>query len=221
MLSVRPPEYFPGLEFVALMMSVEDFVMADMFQYSRQSFQNRTRVRSSQGAHWLTVPLSGGQHGYPSVRTRISPIVDWRQRHWKALVHSYGRTPFFARYEAALADFFATEHAFLADATCASVTLTHALFGLRTRLWRASVMEGQPCTMAEAARSFPHQVVLLPPAAAHADRHREMKIRMLDFMHPTYRQAFAGFVSGMTALDLLFNYGPDSAALLERAIAGS
>ena len=64
-LAIRPPEYFPRLSHVALMHYATHFVLADTMQYSRQSFQNRTRVRTREGSSWVSVPLKGGQHGSP------------------------------------------------------------------------------------------------------------------------------------------------------------
>ena len=195
------------------------FVMADTFQYSRQSFQNRTRVRNSQGTQWVTVPLKGGQHGQPQVTTSIRQVAAWRKRHWKAFLFNYSRTPFFAHYEEPMANFFAVGYTRLAEVTCASVLLTHRLFGLQSTLARASTMAGQPGSMQSVVQSFPEKVVLLPPSAARVDRYRAPGIRVLHFAHPTYRQAFEGFVPGMTALDLLFNYGPESLAVLQRGIS--
>ena len=218
MVAVRPPEYFPGLAYAALMAHAVQFVMADTFQYSRQSFQNRTRVRNSQGGQWVTVPLKGGQHGRPQLTTRIRQVAAWRKRHWKAFLYNYSRTPFFAHYEAAMADFFASEYTHLAEITCASVMLTHRLLSLRSKLVRASALAGQPTTMQSVLRSFPENTVLLPSSSACIDRPLVPGARILRYTHPTYRQAFEGFEPGMTVLDLLFNYGPESLAVLQSGI---
>ena len=194
------------------------FVMADTFQYSRQSFQNRTLVRNSQGAQWVTVPLKGGQHGMPHCGTRIRPIAAWRKRHWKAFAFNYRRTPFFEHYEAVMAAFFAAEYTHLADITCASIRLTHRLFGMESRLVRASELPGNPRTLQGVQESFPEKVVLLPRSTLHVDRPRAGRAQVLHCVPPTYRQAFEGFVPGVTALDLLFNYGPDSLAMLMRGV---
>jgi hypothetical protein len=39
-------------------------------------------------------------------------------------------------------------------------------------------------------------------------------VRYHDFTHPTYDQAWPGFVSHLAALDLLFNHGPASRDVL-------
>src|SRR5690606_15157503 len=49
MTAVRPPEYFPRLEYAALLLAAERFVVADTFPFSRQGWQNRTRIRTPEG----------------------------------------------------------------------------------------------------------------------------------------------------------------------------
>ena len=205
--------------YVALMDRVRYFVLADTFQYSRQSFQNRTRLRNSRKAQWITVPLEGGQHGRSQAATRIRTGTAWRRRHWKAFRYNYGRAPYFVHYEAPLVDFFEAEYARLAEATCASVRLIHRLFGLDTVLSRATDMQGQPDAMASVLLPFPGRAVFLPPVAACIDRRLHTRIRAFEYTHPKYPQAFPGFVPGMTALDLLFNCGPDSLAVLRQGIS--
>ena len=62
MTAVRPPEYFPRLEYCALMLEAEWFVVADTFPISRQSRQNRTKIRTpdEQGRQRLTVTRKHG-----------------------------------------------------------------------------------------------------------------------------------------------------------------
>ena len=195
--------------------------MADTFQYSRQSYQNRTRLRNSQGAQWVTVPLKGAQHGRPHCDTRIRHIAAWRKRQWKAFRFNYSRTPYFSHYQEALEDFFAATYTRLGEVVCASVGLTHRLWGLQSTLLRASEMDPLARTMDAVLGHFPSQTLLLPASVRKIDGHVCPMAHILHFAHPRYRQAFDGFVPDMTALDLLFNYGPDSRAVLEQGISMS
>ncbi|MCH7638941.1 MAG: WbqC family protein [Bacteroidetes bacterium] len=62
MTAVRSPEYFPRIEYCALMFEAEWFVIADTFPFSRQSWHNRTKIRppDEQGRQRLTVPRKHG-----------------------------------------------------------------------------------------------------------------------------------------------------------------
>ena len=80
MIAIRPPEYFPCLAYAALLLAVDCFVLADTFQYSRQSFQNRTKVRNPQGWQWVSIPLKGGQHGRPICQVEKIGRASCRER---------------------------------------------------------------------------------------------------------------------------------------------
>ena len=218
MVSVMPPEYFPRLSYVALMDRVSQFVMADTFQYSRQSFHNRARVRSKDGAHWLTVPLSGGQTGQPQCGTNVSNDYQWKKKHLRSFVYSYHRTPFFTHYEADIARFFEGNYPCLSDVTMASVELTHRLFGLKSELIKASALEGQPRTVSSILRIIPQSVVLLPPQVAAIEGARNSGIQVFNYYSAPYRQSFPGFFSEVMALDLLFNYGEESRTMLRQLV---
>ena len=103
---IRPPDYWPGIAYMALIDRADRVVLADTFQYSRQSFQNRARLRTPQGWQWISIPLRGRQHGTPIREVMIWQRPAWLRKHLKALVYNYRGTPFFTYYEPALTDLF-------------------------------------------------------------------------------------------------------------------
>lgn len=209
LIAVRPPEYFPGLAYSALMQAAHTFVMADTFQYSRQSFQNRTRIRNSQSWQWVSVPLKGGQHGLPQHAIRVRQESGWKTRHWKAFLFNYSSTPFFEYFAPELRALFKTEWRTLSQLTCQTVKLTHKWLQFDGTVLCASELPGCPATMQDVLECLPASNLVracgVPEPAARLEHAYE---------HPRYRQAFEGFQTRMSALDLLFNYGPESARIL-------
>ena len=217
LIAIRPPEYFPRLEYVALMLAVDRFVLADTFQYSRQSFQNRTKVRNPQGWQWVSIPLKGGQHGRPVCDVRIRQVEAWKKRHWKAFEYNYRPTPFFDLYEEAFAPLFLQHWTHLADLTCATVERIHTLLGLPSTLIRASMLPGPPADLKSVVEQTRPATLLTPAVAAPFDAQVTVPLQVLHYEHPRYRQAFNGFEPGMTAFDVLFNYGPEAASIIRES----
>ena len=137
-IAVRPQEYLPRLQYIALMQSVDVFVLADTFQYSRQSYQNRTRVRTPQGTHWISIPLLGRQHGRPCVETVIDNTIHWRSKHLRSISFNYSQTPFFGFIEQGLQKMYQVESEFLSDVTCQSVEMMQQMYALPCTVVRAS-----------------------------------------------------------------------------------
>lgn len=218
MVAVRPPEYFPRLSYMALVQHVDRFVLADTFQYSRQSFQNRSKLRNPQGWQWISVPLEAHQHGRFIRQVRINRRDPWIAKHWRAFQYNYRSTPYFEYFEPALEPFFNRDWATLGALTCASVELVHELMGFSTPLVRASELDGAPDTLAAILTAVEGKAVLSPPDAAPHDAAVAPEIRVFRFDGPTYRQNFAGFEPGMSGADLLFNYGPETRTILTEGV---
>lgn len=209
LIAVCPPEYFPGLAYAALMQAADIFVLADTFQYSRQSCHNRTRVRNSQSWQWVSVPLKGGQHGLPQYATRVRQESGWRKRHWKAFLFNYGATPFFDYFAPQLQLIYSAEWNTLSQLTCRTAQLTYQWLNLDGSVRLASELPGQPACVRDVLACLPAGTLV----RAHGVPEPAAQMELL-YEHPRYWQAFEGFQPRMCALDLLFNYGPDSAHIL-------
>lgn len=208
-ISVRPPEYWPTLASAALMQAADIIILADTFQYSRQSFQNRMRVRNPDGWQWVSVPLKGGQHGRSQYLTRIRPVPGWRKRHWKAIRFNYSQAPYFDHYQDSIKSLYRQDWTHLGGLNVATTRLVYQWMNGSGTMLAATELDGCPDSV-EAIMAYWPEAELLAPAGIP----EPIPARRLYFSTPDYRQAFAGFVSGMTVLDLIFNYGPESVGLL-------
>lgn len=220
-LAVRPPEYFPRLPYAALMLAVDRFVVADTVQYSRQSFQNRARLRTPEGRQWISVPLKGGQHGRPIRAVEIRAHLPWIGKHRRAFEFNYRTTPYFEHYEADLLACFDPPPVRLAPLTGGTVRLLHRLLGATCTLDFVSSWPDPPDTLAGiVARLGAERLLALPESAAH-EAATGAAVDVLRFECRPYRQNFAGFEPGCSAFDLFFNYGPETARMIrERTTVG-
>ena len=228
-LAVRPPAYFPGQAYMALLHRVDRFVLADTFEFSRRSFQNRARLRTPQGAQWITVPVRGGQTHQSIAQVEIDNRssdgstggTHWRSRHRRAMQYDYRSTPFFEHYEPRLMTFFEREWRRLGPCACASVRLLAELAGIETEVTCASTLPGAPQTLPAILRALPGRggaTLLAPPSAAAHDAalldESDAQVRALTFDAPRYRQAFGGFEPDLSFADVLFGYGSEARAML-------
>ena len=238
MIAVRPTEYWPRPAYFALMDHVDHFVLADTFQYSRQSYQNRASLRTPNGRQWISIPLRGRQHGRPIHQVEIHGKHRWIRKHWRALTFNYRATPFFEYYEDQLRPVFDVEWEGLADLTSRTVEVTRDLLGITTILSRASALEGtpgtpgtrgtpgipdtpaSPSTLEEILATVGDENLVVPEIASSVDG--TFAASVLDFEEAERRQNFEGFEPGMSALDLLFNYGPEALSMIrEQALIHS
>jgi len=216
MIAIRPPEYFPRLAYTSLMLQVDHFVIADTFQYSRQSFQNRSKLRNPEGWQWISIPLFGSPSGRTIRDVDLARKDRWRQQHWRAFMYNYRSTMYFEYYEDDFQPFFDEDWSYLGNCTSRSVELTADLLEVATPITRASDLDGAPDTVEAVLAAMGEEVLLVPPDAAPHDHDAASTVRVFHYEHPEYRQNFEGFQKGMSAMDVMFNYGPEC----QRIIAG-
>ena len=99
--------YIPWKGYFDLINSVDEFVLYDDCQYTRQDWRNRNLIKTAQGSKWITVPVRvDGLYGQRLDETRIAD-PRWAKRHWSTLRQSYARAPFLADYAEAYEDAYA------------------------------------------------------------------------------------------------------------------
>lgn len=93
---INQSNYLPWKGYFDLIHDADIFVFLDDVQFTKNDWRNRNRIKGPNGTHWLTIPVGG------SVDRRIDQVLlpagPWRARHWKSLVESYAKAPFFDAY---------------------------------------------------------------------------------------------------------------------------
>lgn len=212
MTAVRPPEYFPRLAYCALMLAAERFVVADTFPFSRQSWHNRTKIRTSdaQGWQWLTVRR---RHSSPNRGLNVLELDDagsWVRSHQRAIRINYSMAPFYDTLSDELDALLSQPYPTLGALTVATVKWVHEKIGGPSELIVASELPGAPDTLEgvrKALDCFDTLITLPESAARDALSLPDIKVKVFRFEEQPYTQNFPGFVSGLSALDMLLNHG--------------
>ncbi|PAP77768.1 WbqC family protein [Rubrivirga marina] len=221
MTAIRPPEFAPRLEYAALLLAADRFVLADTFPFSRQGGHNRTRIRTGQGRQWLTVPRRHAGLGQPLAEVEV---VDdgWRRRYAHALRAAYGLAPFYEHVAPEWEAVLATPGS-LADVAAASVAFTARWLKAPVEIGRASELPNAPDSLRGVAEAAEVDTLLTLPESAESDRQSVpagVRVRVLRFEERERRQTHDGFVAGLGVLDLVMNHGPRSGDVLRESIRG-
>lgn len=227
------PGYLPWLGFFDQVARSDLFVLYDDLPYARDSWRNRNRIKTAQGALWLTVPVVNEGLSRKTIReVEIREHDNWRERHWQAIERSYRRAPHFGAH----ADFFARLYVrpwrFLVELDLEIISYLLGTLGIATKVVlsseeglerdflasRGGVTEpteriGFLCQRLGANRFLEGALgrTILEPDRLAA---QGITLEFHDYTHPRYRQLFGPFIPYLSVIDLLMNHGEESLAIL-------
>jgi hypothetical protein len=215
LFAAHQPHYLPWLRYLHKVAAADVFVLLDDAQYTKNGWQNRTRIGGAQGPVLLTVPV----HSRLGERIfEVRPADDrWPGRHLVALDSCYGSG--FRPWRAALAGALdGAGDRSLAELNEATLRLLLSLFGIETPVIRSSAL-GVPGRASERLAAigsalgadayltgaYALETYLDPAPFAAAG----IEIAVQRWECPRYRQRFpgSGFLPDLSALDLLLNEG--------------
>jgi hypothetical protein len=217
-VAILQSNYIPWKGYFDLINSVDEFVLFDTAQYTRQDWRNRNTIKTPQGPQWLTVPIKSK---FPQLvqETEISD-PSWKERHWKTLVQNYGRAAYFGVFQPQFEELYlGCEERMLSRMNFRFLTEICGLLGIRTHFtWSSDypAVDGKTerlvawCKQLGATQYFSG-----PAAKSYMDESlfakENIAVRYVDYSgYPEYRQLHPPFQHAVTIIDLIFNEGPDA-----------
>jgi hypothetical protein len=224
-VAILQSNYVPWKGYFDLIGSVDEFVLYDDVQYTKNDWRNRNRIKTAQGVQWLTIPVRiGGRFGQ---RVRDAEIAEtgWGRKHWRTLSQSYARAPHFERAREAFEDLYMnTSETSLSLVNRQLLERACTLLDIQTRIsWshEYSTSEGRIERLVDLCRQLGADEYLTGPAArsyldVEAFEREGIRVIWMDYAnYPEYPQLFPPFVHEVSILDLLFNAGPDATRYLK------
>ena len=228
--SAHQPHFLPWLGYFDKILRSEVFVVLDHVQFERQNFQNRTRIKARSGARWITVPVRQRSRDERIVDKEIDPAPDgdmpWGEKMFRTLENAYSRTKHFRDHRAFFREALLRPWTRLVDLDDALLRHLLAALDIRTPIVTSSSLgriEGARSEMiVDLCRAVGADTYLSGSGGARDYLDLDLferagvRVEWQAFAHPRYPQLAppAGFVPRMSAVDLLFNCGPESASIL-------
>lgn len=220
------PAYLPGLELFCKMAQADAVILADHLQYSKHGVLNRNRIKTPEGARWLTVPVLTKGRGRQAIHAvEINNNERWALSHWRALQMHYNKSPYFMRYADRFEQIYRTDWRRLIELNSAVIrTLCHCL-KLDTSIHLSSEFEIAPENkhwLRDAITRIGGTAYLTTPMqqahAIHENDFTAAGISLIDAFLPVprYHQLYGEFIPDLSMVDLLFNEGAQYLGELNR-----
>ena len=226
-IAICQSNYIPWKGYFDLIRSVDEFVLYDDAQFTKNDWRNRNKIRTQEGTAWLTIPVdTSGKFGQAIKDTKVAS-TSWHREHWKTIRQNYHRAPYFCDYEETFERIYheAGQLKYLSEINHLFFVEMNRLLGIRTPLRRSmefQLPEGKSERLVCLCRELEATEYLSGPAAkSYLDVSRftdqGIHVRWANYDdYPTYTQCFDGFEHHVSAVDLLLNLGPQATDFMKR-----
>jgi len=194
--------YFPPAEYFYLIAHSSKVLIEKWENYLKQTYRNRCRILGANGPLMLTVPvLRGSFHKTPIRDLRIDNGRHWRELHLRSITSAYATAPFYEYYFDTISNVLRKPFSFLLDLNAEALSAVTEATGITKDT--AFTDEYLP----EGTFKGDYRYLISPKKPSPADGYKDMP----------YMQVFSerfGYIPGLSIIDVLFNNGPGTGALL-------
>jgi len=220
-VSIRQPGYLPYMGFFKKIQSSDVFVFLDDVQYVRGEWENRNKIRTSEGSMWLTVPITH-KFGEKLNDVKIDNQQNWCKKHQTAIKLNYGKAPFFDKYWNEVEIILTKKWNKLIDLNMTLIDYFISELGIKTKLVKSSDLKiefSATKRLVEICKKLHADVYLSGEQGSNYLDEKlfddvGIKVVYENFKHPSYEQIYKKFVPNMSIIDLLFNVGDNAREII-------
>lgn len=88
-IAILQSNYIPWKGYFDIMAAVDEFILYDDMQFTKNDWRNRNKIKTPSGLKWLSVPV--GQDIHRRIRDVVMLDSRWQMKHWRTLEANYGR----------------------------------------------------------------------------------------------------------------------------------
>jgi len=231
-LVAHQPEFLPWLGNISKATIGDVYFILDTVQYCKELFQNRNKIRikGGDGWHWLIIPIKGGRKKLMNWQeVIIDNSQSWKRKHLNSIKMSYSRSPYFNQIYneiKSIYDNFTGDK--LIDFLIEFIKYAHVKFKVDIPIYKTSDLIKLGYNISGSKSDLILNMCKVVNAKTfifgaqgrdyiEKDKFNQVEYRFQNFNHPTYKQIHGDFMSHMSFIDLLFNYGDNSVNILNKS----
>lgn len=218
-VAILQSNYIPWKGYFDLIAAVDEFILYDDMQFTKNDWRNRNKIKTPQGPQWLSVPV--GQAINRRIRDVEIKDPAWQAKHWKTLATNYARAACFDETAEWLRPIYVeTEHTNLSSLNRLLIETVCRRLGISTKIscsWDYALGDGKTERLVDLCRQAGACEYISGPAAKDYIDEAQFEsagIKLTWFDYAGYRehpQLWGDFTHAVSILDLMFNCGSGSA----------
>ncbi|MDH4121417.1 MAG: WbqC family protein [Deltaproteobacteria bacterium] len=217
-VAILQSNYIPWKGYFDLIAAVDEFILYDDMQFTKNDWRNRNKVKTPKGIEWVSIPV--GQNISRRIRDVKLDNNRWQEKHWKTIESNYRRAQHFEEISQWLKPLYlnsnfidlSTMNRQFIEAICRYLNIKTII----RNSWDYTITDGKSERVANlCAQAGGTEYISGPSAKDYLDENvfikKNIKITWFDYSgYPTYPQLWGDFIHEVSIIDLLFNCGKES-----------
>lgn len=216
-IAILQSNYIPWKGYFDLIASVDEFILYDDVQYTKNDWRNRNKIKTVKGVEWISIPVGG------NIAKKIQevelPENVWQSKHWKTLQSNYQKAPCFEEIASLIQPIYHQKFRYLSDINRAFIEIICHYLGIKTKITSVSdyeTGEGQTDRLVQLCMQTNADEYISGPAAKnYLDEtlfsEKNIKVQWFNYDgYKEYPQLWGEFTHEVSVLDLLFNCGSEA-----------
>jgi hypothetical protein len=216
-IALLTPQFAPNLYDLASMLKADTIIFTDVEKWSRKGRTHRAEIRNEDATQWINLPILGEDRKKAIKDVRLDHDQQWLEPFWNAIHHNYRNATYFDHYEDELYHDIQQVNKF------EYLLEFNLYFFKRILLYLEIDIEFQLSSKIDGYSTFPDECMSNLGAETlfleHKSKNFQRQSKNAEIAlknHSKYSQAYSGFESGCSVLDLLLNEGTESFKILEQ-----
>lgn len=234
---ITQPTYLSWIGYYGLIDLADIFVFYDDVQFERRSWQCRNKIinlNSKEGYQWLTVPIIHNGQQEKINEVNINYGQNWQENHWKAICHSYCKTPYFKKYAEQIECIYNEKFNTISELNIYIIMQISKLIGVSCNNFilssdiknvQGSKTDRLLSVIDNLNLDSEKQYISSVKAKAYLEiekfKNQGIDVYWFDYIHPQYNQMNTSFIPYLSILDLLFNEGDNSLDIIRKNLIDS
>ena len=222
-IAIIQPNFLPWLGYFEQMARADLFVYLDDVQYTRKDWRNRNRLKSPAGVKIVTVPVKKHEAFITLINEIRITDQPWQNKLLQQIQNWYGEAKYWSKVFPALQEIMEKDWKFLVDLNYALNDTIARMLNITTPCFLSSEIPDKAADKnqkildiclhhgadilydGQSARNF----LNIDLFSKHG-----VSVVFQDYLHTPYHQLWGDFVSHLSSVDLLMNYGGQSSEIL-------
>ena len=221
--TIHQPQYIPWPSYFDKILQSDIFVFLDDVQFQKNGLQNRNKIKTPQGAGWLTIPI---KHSFGQLINEVE--IDNNEskiKHLRSIQMNYKKAPYYSEIYELILSVLSKDNKFISNISMELIVKILSYMGYKGEIVNSSDFGIQSkgskmildlCNILDVDK-YLSGIGGLNYLVREDFIKSGIEVQFQEFSLPAYNQCFnnVGFIPDLSILDLLFNEGAESVNIMK------